>query len=83
MLRDFVGDFVTFQHVLEAADLDAEAFHQADEHEDFVLAIAVAMNPAPALEDFADGFEFEVAPGRERGQARRLLLLWPGIPGRR
>ena len=59
--RDFVGDLVAFEHVLERADAHAETFHRAQERENFVLPVAVAMNQPFALDDFADGFELEVA----------------------
>ena len=39
MLRDFIGDFVAFEDVLERADFHVEGFHQAQKGEDFVLPI--------------------------------------------
>ena len=78
---NLIGHFVAFQRVLEAADPHAEALHQADEHEDFILAIRVAMNPAAPLQHFTQGFEFEVAPGREGGPAGGLLPAGQVFPG--
>ena len=67
MFRNLIGHLIPFEHMLEAADLHAELLHQAQQHQDFVLAIGVAMNPAPAFEDFAYGFELKVATGRDGG----------------
>ena len=38
---ELVGYFVTFQNVLEGADLEAKLFCNAKQHQDFVFAIAV------------------------------------------
>ena len=67
--RNFVSDLVAFEDVLQRADLHVEAFHRAQEREDFVLPITVAMNEPLALNNFADGFEFEVAAWQDRRRA--------------
>ena len=58
---DLVGHLVAFEDVLEGGDADVEGLHGAEEGEDFVLAIGVAMDEAGALEDLGEGLEFEVA----------------------
>ena len=73
---DFVGDFVAFEDVLEAGDFDVERFHRAEERDDFVLPVGVAVNPALAEEDFAEGFEFEVAAD---GRAAVFFLAVEGF----
>ena len=52
-----------------------EAFHEAQEREDFVLPIGMAMNPALALQNFADRFEFEIAADRTTIGVRNLVQI--------
>ena len=82
MLRNLIGQLIPFQHMLEAADLHAELLHQAQQHQDFILAIGVAVNQVPAFEDFTCGFEFEVTSGGG-WTGETPVLLWPGIRVRR
>jgi hypothetical protein len=49
VLRNLIGQLIPFQHMLEAADLHAELLHQAQQHQDFILAIGVAVNQVPAF----------------------------------
>ena len=39
-----------------------EALHDAEEGEDFILPVAVAVDEPLAADDLGDGFEFEIAP---------------------
>ena len=73
MFRNLIGHLIPFEHMLEAADLHAELLHQAQQHQDFVLAIGVAVNPAPTLENLAYRFELQIAPWGEGGQAGGLF----------
>ncbi len=68
---DLVGDFVTFQDVLEGADFEAEFIRDANEHQDFIGAIAVGVDVALAFEDFNERIEADVA-------ARRNEILFAG-----
>ena len=61
-LFDDLCDLVCFEPVLEGADFESKLFGESAEHEDFVLAVGVAMDEAFAGEDLGEGFEFEVAP---------------------
>ena len=61
---DGVGHLVALEHVLEGPHGEAELVGEADEHEDLVLAVAVAVNDALAVEDLDERVELQVAPGR-------------------
>ena len=37
----FIGDFIPFKNVLKGADFEAELFRNAEEHQDFILPVAV------------------------------------------
>src|SRR5436190_13205414 len=62
---NFISHFVALEHVLEGADFHAKVFHQPDEHQNLILAIRMTMNPAFALQNFADGLELQIASGSE------------------
>ena len=65
VLGDRIGHFVAFENVLKRSDLDAELIADANQCQDLVLAIAVAMDPPFATKDFGDGFEFKIPAGWE------------------
>ena len=68
---DLVGDLVALEHVLERADREAELLRDAAEHQDLVLAVAVAVDEALAREDLGERLELEVAARRRRPCGRR------------
>jgi hypothetical protein len=41
MLGDLLGDFVTFEHMLESQHLPAEFVGDVHQHQDFIGAVAV------------------------------------------
>ena len=47
--------------MLEGADFEIELLGDSAEHEDFVLAVGMAVDEALAGEDLGEGFEFEIA----------------------
>ena len=73
--RDLLRDLVAFEHVLERRDLEAHLFGEADEHQDFVGAVAMRVDQALALEDFDERFELQVAARRGAGRFVLLVLL--------
>ena len=68
---DFVGDFVAFQDVLEGADLEAEFLGHAQQHQDFVFAIAMRMDVALAFEHFDERIEPQDRGAAESDSFRR------------
>ena len=64
MPGDFVGHLVAFEDVLERRHADPEGLHHAQEGQDFVLAVAVAMDEPGAFDDFHEGLEFKISPDR-------------------
>ena len=63
------GDLVAFEHVLQRLDLEAEAVGDAQQHQDFVGAVAVAVDLQVALEDVGQGFQAQVAARFDGGLA--------------
>lgn len=57
---DDLGDFVGFEAVLEGADFEIELFGNAAEHEDFILAVGVAVDETLAGEDLGEDLEFDI-----------------------
>ena len=71
-----LGDLVSLEHVLERGDLEAHLVGHADDHQDLVRAIRVAVHEPLALEHFLERVELQVALRRKQvGRARRLLLV--------
>ena len=60
---DFLRDLVAFEDVLEGADLETVVVGDMDEHEDFILPVAVGVDETFAIENFDERIEFEVAGG--------------------
>src|SRR5207302_199693 len=60
----FIGNFVSFENVLESADFEAELFRNAEEHQDFILAVAVRVNVALAFQHFDKRLEAQIAARR-------------------
>ena len=56
-----LGHLVTLKNVLERGDFHVERLERAHRREDLILAVAVAMNEAVAVEDLDDRVELEVA----------------------
>ena len=78
----FVGHFVAFQNVLKGADLEAELLGHAEEHQDFVLAIAMRVHVALAFEHFHERLEFQVAARRNEiffAGGNALVVVVPGF----
>jgi hypothetical protein len=61
MLCHRIGNFVSFEDMLEGADSDMEVIAQFDKCKDFVLAVAMAMDPAFTTEDLGDRFELKIS----------------------
>src|SRR5437879_10685514 len=61
----FIGDFVAFENVLKSADLEAELLGNAEEHQDFIFAIAVRVNVAFAFQYFDERLKAQVAARRD------------------
>ncbi len=55
MLSQRVGDFITLQDMLQRLHPDFEAFERAQQRQDFVLAITVAMDPPLLLKNLDEG----------------------------
>ena len=77
---DRLRDLVALQHVLEGPDGEAEILGEADEHQDLVLAITVAVDEALAVEDLDERVELEVAAGRHDAGSCRLLQVEIPLP---
>ncbi len=43
MRRNFLRHFIAFEHMLQGADLEAVIVGYMEQHQDFVLAVAVRM----------------------------------------
>src|SRR6202007_2485972 len=61
----FIGDFVAFENVLKGTDFKAKLFRNAQEHQDFILAVAVRMNVALAFQYLDERFEAQIAAWRD------------------
>ncbi len=61
----FIGDFVAFQNMLKRADLKTELLCNAQEHEDFIFAVAVRVNVALAFQHLDERLEAQVAARRD------------------
>ena len=72
---DLGGDLVAFQDVLERLDPHAVLLGRAQEHQDLVAAIAVAVDLDRAVEDAGQGFQPQVDARRraEPGCVGRLV----------
>ncbi len=81
---DLGGDLVAFQHVLERLDPHAVLLGRAQEHQDLVAAVAVAVDLDRAVEDTRQRLQPQVdARGRaELGRVLRLLGLAVVVPRR-
>ena len=77
--RDFRSDLVAFEDVLQRANLHAEFVRDAEQHQDFVRAVAVRVNAEIAGEYVGQGFESQVA-ARLGERAIGLLALLVGVP---
>src|SRR5438093_128566 len=64
MLGKHVSHLVSFEDVLERPDLESEIIRHAHEHEDFILAVRMAMDYALALEDLENSIELKIATRR-------------------
>jgi hypothetical protein len=64
MRLHFAGNLVTFQNMLQRSDLDIVILEYSEESKNFVLPIAVAMDPTFAAKNFCDRIEFEIASRR-------------------
>ncbi len=88
MLRDRVRHLVPLEDVLEGPDRKTELFGQPDEHQNLILAVAVDVDDALALEDLERGIQAQVAPlaprtlvvaCRHEGVAHDLLHAHPRL----
>src|SRR5579863_6084324 len=79
---DFVGNFVTFQDVLEGADFEAEFLSHAQQHQDFVFAVAMRMYVALTFENFDKRLEAQIAARGHQVLAAGCYALVVGVPGR-
>ena len=70
---DLGGDLVALEDVLERLHLDAVALGRAQEHQDLVAAVAVAVDLDRSVQDPRQGLEPQVARGG--GPAVVLVLL--------
>src|SRR6267378_3404250 len=57
----FIGDFVTFEDMLESTDFETKLVGDSKKHQDFILAVAVRMDVAFAFEHFHERIEAQVA----------------------
>ena len=79
ILRHDIRDFISLKNVLERADLDLELSRHAEEREDFILPVGMAMDESFAAQDFRDRFELKIAPHRQaRFLFQRGLVLLRG-----
>src|SRR4051812_13688229 len=69
MVGDLRGDFVTLKDVLQRFDFETKPVGHAEEHEDLIPAVAMAMDLEVAAKDVGQGFEAQVA-------ARLLDRYW-------
>ena len=60
MAGDLVRYLVAFQNVLEAGDFDPETFHGAQENQNLVLSVGVAMNESLTPHDLEDRIQFQI-----------------------
>ena len=59
--RDLFGDFVSFKHMLQGADLESKLIGHAQQHQDLVRTVAVRMHVPLAFQYLDQRVEFEVA----------------------
>src|SRR2546425_4692964 len=64
MCRNLLGDFVSFEHVLDGGNLEAELVGQPNQHQDLVRAIRVRVHEALALENLDQRLERQIASRR-------------------
>jgi hypothetical protein len=62
MLRDFVGDLVALEHVLQRGDAEFEVLGDTQQLQDLVGAIGVRMHETLAFEHLDEWLELQVAP---------------------
>ena len=70
-----IGNLVPFQDVLEGRNANSEFLTRAQQRQDLVLPITVAVDPPLALEDLLERFEFQVTAWRQD-----IVLLLPALP---
>ena len=81
VVGDLGGDLVAFQDVLQRLDLEAEAVGDAQQHEDFVGAVAVAVDLQVARENVGQRFQAQVAARLDGRLCPRLFALLVVVPG--
>ncbi len=59
---DLRRDLVTFQNMLERLHFEAEAIGDAQQHQDFVGPVTMAMNLERAVEDVGERLQAQIAP---------------------
>ena len=78
---DFIGDFVAFEDMLQGADLKAKFLGYAQEHEDFVFAIAVGVDIPLSFQHLDERFEPQIAARRNQiflAGGDTLVVIRPG-----
>ena len=71
---DLLGHFVAFEDMLQRADLEAVVVRHAQQHQDFVGAIAMRVHQAFAFQHFHQRLQLEIAARRDGLLATRGLL---------
>src|SRR5229473_10300 len=78
----FIGNFITLENVLKSADFETKFFRDPQEHQNFILAIAVRVHVALAFEHFDERFESQIAARRNEilfAGSGSLVVVLPGF----
>jgi hypothetical protein len=63
MSSDFLCDLITFEHMLEGLDLKAEIIRHMQQHEDFILPVAVRVHQTLTFKHFDERASFRSRAG--------------------
>ncbi len=69
MLCQLVSHFVSLKDVLEGSDLHTILFENSQERQNFILTIAVTVDPSLTLKDFPKSFQFQITTRRQATMA--------------
>src|SRR6266849_5158135 len=78
---NFIRNFIALQYMLESPDLEPELLCHAQQHEDFVFAVAMRVHVALAFQNFDERVEAEIAARRNEIFFSRGSAFVVAVPG--
>ena len=84
MFGDQVGHLVALKHMLKCSNAKIKFFRKPQQHQNFILAVTVAMDQALARKNFRKAFQLQITPRRHGDGAlfirqRGVVALLGGV----